>query len=704
MISERVNFTYARPIWASGKCKEINCSLWFETNVEKEDNVYLRISGNNDYQVFVNGKFCFYGPARAGRGYYRIDEINIAKYLTENENSIEILASAYNVDNFCFFNEEGFVCAEFVSGGRVFGETGGETWRVREYTQKIRKTQRYSFQRTFAEAYDHRGEDTRTYLPIQLCEEKHFIAREAPYPSFEFENVNEIIESGSIEHISPSDIYRDRAIEKVGNGIVGGFKVDELDVCTVWEAQKLYPVPAHSVTSSLPLGLSSNSYVRCKMSGERTGFIRLELVCVKDADVYITFDEILDENGKLNFTRLHCSNVVLYKLRAGRSYSLITAQPYSLQYLDIICIGGQIKLNDVGIIRLDFNENLITRKLASDADVNISKIYSAAVETFRQNAVDIYMDCPSRERAGWLCDSFFTARVEYLMTGKSKVERAFLANFAMEDRYYNNIPYGMLPMCYPSEHTNGQFIPNWSMWYVLELKEYLARTDDRNFIDALKDKIYRLLDYFKSFENKDGLLEKLESWVFVEWSHSNNLTQDINYPSNMLYYVFLNSIGELYGDTSLIDKAEHLKVTIRANSRCGKFFCDNSVYVDGEAKLSGECTESCQYYAFFTGVADIDNDRELWNALVNEFGPARKTTGKYPEIAFSNAFIGNYLRCELLMKNGLSQQLENDIRGYFLGMAERTGTLWEHDKEKASCNHGFASHVLIWLDYLGYIV
>ncbi len=36
----------------------------------------------------------------------------------------------------------------------------------------------------------------------------------------------------------------------------------------------------------------------------------------------------------------------------------------------------------------------------------LKAIYDAAVETFRQNALDVYMDCPTRERAGWLCDSF----------------------------------------------------------------------------------------------------------------------------------------------------------------------------------------------------------------------------------------------------------------------------------------------------------
>ena len=71
---------------------------------------------------------------------------------------------------------------------------------------------------------------------------------------------------------------------------------------------------------------------------------------------------------------------------------------------------------------------------------------------------------------------------------------------------------------------------------------------------------------------------------------------------------------------------------------------------------------------------------------------------------YANAFIGNYLRLELLAGAGLYDRLEMDIRGYFDYMAKQTGTLWEHDREGASCNHGFASHVLVWLDMLGYII
>ena len=282
------------------------------------------------------------------------------------------------------------------------------------------------------------------------------------------------------------------------------------------------------------------------------------------------------------------------------------------------------------------------------------------------------------------------------MTGKSVVERAFLENFLMNEN--EDVPKGMLPMCYPSDHRNHVYIPNWAMWYGIELRDYYERTGDRELVEKAKEKIYALSGFFRGFENAKGLLQKLESWVFVEWSHSNDLVQDINYPTNMLYVKFKRSIGELYNDGKLILEADRLSETIRNESYRDGWFCDNSVLKEnGEAVLSGEITETCQYYAFFTGVATIDRYPDLWNRLLNGFGPKRKKHNEYPEIAFSNAFIGNYLRLELLFTSGNYDKLKEEIKDYFGFMAEKTGTLWENDSDVASCNHGFASYTAAWI-------
>jgi len=47
--------------------------------------------------------------------------------------------------------------------------------------------------------------------------------------------------------------------------------------------------------------------------------------------------------------------------------------------------------------------------------------------------------------------------------------------------------------------------------------------------------------------------------------------------------------------------------------------------------------------------------------------------------------------------------VRDELADFFLYMAERTGTLWEHTGTSASCNHGFASHIAhcLYRDVLG---
>jgi len=287
--------------------------------------------------------------------------------------------------------------------------------------------------------------------------------------------------------------------------------------------------------------------------------------------------------------------------------------------------------------------------------------------------------------------------VEYELTGKSVIEKVFLENFLLPERF-EYLPDGMFPMCYPADHPDGVFVPNWAMWLVLELREYVQRSNDKDMITAFKEKVYALFGYFERFLNSDGLLEKLESWVFLEWSKANELTQDVNYPTNMLYAEALDAAGGLYGDSMLTDQANRIRSEILRQSFDGQFFVDNAVRQNEELVLSGERTEICQYYAFFTNTATPESHPELWQILEKDFGPVREKTGKYPEIWPANAFIGNYLRLELLSRYGNYQKTFDDIEKYFYKMAEQSGTLWELDSPIASLNHGFASHVIIWLE------
>lgn len=155
----------------------------------------------------------------------------------------------------------------------------------------------------------------------------------------------------------------------------------------------------------------------------------------------------------------------------------------------------------------------------------------------------------------------------------------------------------------------------------------------------------------------------------------------------MLFCKALKIVGTLYDDNTLIQRSNNLKEKIIELSFDGKMFVDNAVRnEDGKLVNTQNYSEACQYYAYFFDVVGInDNKFEfLRNIIFNVFGPDREKNGIMPKIEYANVLMGIYMRLELLLKWGKYEKLLGEIKQYFGGMAEHTGTLWEHNKPHAN--------------------
>jgi alpha-L-rhamnosidase len=408
---------------------------------------------------------------------------------------------------------------------------------------------------------------------------------------------------------------------------------------------------------------------------------------------------LLMKTGDVSFTRMGSINAILYELPAGQ-YDLESFEPYTLRYLKLIALDGSCEIR--GVRLREYVNPQAGRASFAASDDRLNRLFEAGRETFAQNSVDLFMDCPSRERAGWLCDSFFTARAATDLCGDTCVEQAFYENYLLPAQF-PNLPEGMLPMCYPADHPNGNCIPNWALWFVVQLEEYLGRSGDREMVEALRRRVLSLFDYLGRFRNSDGLLEKLERWVFIEWSRANQFVQDVNYPSNMLYAGALDAAARLYRLPKLAREAKRVRTTIRRQSFDGEFFVDNAMRENGRLRVTQNRSEVCQYYAFYFDVATPETHAKLHRRLCEEFGPGRTKMGAFPEVHPAAPFIGNVIRLELLSRWGRAKQMLDESGDYLLYMADRTGTLWEMADDKASCNHAFAAHVchVLLRDVLG---
>jgi len=702
-----LKFRSALPVWPKGRETELNLTVRFRAVFDAPpQGAVLRIAGSSLYRVWVNGVFRHHGPARAARGFFRVDEIGLDACLRPGRNVVAIEVAGYNVNSYYLLDQPSFLQAEVVAGTAVLASTGdqGARFEAAICRERVQKIHRYSFQRTFAEAWRLEGDSSAwtrdpaaAFAAVECApqEARALIPRRVPYPEFHCRGPVTAAGAGRLERRpEPVSLKRDRSITRIGPNY-RGFREAELDAAPGLEAQRYGSVQTAPADGT---SFGAGTYRILDFGVNLTGFIGARITCRKPVTVWFTFDEILRE-GDVDFLRLSCTNVVEYRLGPGTHY-LESFEPYTLRYLKIAALEADCEVDGV-YLREIVNPEAVRAEFAA-SDNRLNRLFAAGRETFRQNAVDVFMDCPSRERAGWLCDSFFTARVAALLAGNTSVEHAFLENYALPESF-PHLPAGMVPMCYPADHDDGVFIPNWALWLVLQAGEYAARGGDPKLLAALEPKIMGIFDYFKPFENTDGLLEKLKSWVFVEWSAANKFVQDVNYPSNMLYAAALDTAARLYRREDLAARAARVRRTVLRQSFDGEFFVDNAVRREGKLERTRNRTEVCQYFAFYFGVATPRSHPKLWRTLLDDFGPDRAKKGLHPGIHAANSFVGNVLRLELLSRYGHAARVLEESVGYLLYMAERTGTLWENVGTTASCNHGFASHVVqvLYRDVLG---
>ena len=634
-------------VWG-GERNRHNARLTFSLRTDKKCD-RLSVCAADFYQVFADGALVSYGPRRTAAGYSRKRDIDI-----RGAAEIKISVTAYNIPCYeCDLQLPFFGAEVFSRGKKLFGT---KDFICGENAGRKSDMPRYSSQRGWVEGFD-------------FTEEYYRKLSVYPVPA-------PIILEGFPD---PCD-YACAEFKKGAEKPFEGF--DEV-LMPGWEKKPRFfrPVEAFSTErdfiAKTARGFTEKNYT---LERESTGFITLETEAEKPAEIFVAFEEFLP-GGKWVFRRSCCNDYLYIKVPAGRA-KYVSEEPYALKYLKIIS-GAGVKATPA-LIKL---QNDRADCVSVRGDRNFVKIFEAAKNTFCQNAYDIFMDCPGRERAGWLCDSYFTAIAERLFTGENRIERDFLENIIIAET--PEIPAGMIPKCFPAEHYGNLYIPNWAMWFAIEVREYCRRTGDADMAARAKEKIYDIINFFDKYVNEHGLLEDLESWVFVEWSVSNakEYIKGVNFPTNMLFAYMLENTAALYGDGALRAWAESMRGEILRLSFDGCFFADNAVR---EGKKLAVCrehiSETCQYYALFT---EIFAGKKFEKKMAEEFGPFR--TSAYPEIGRSNMFIGNYLRFFWLCRRGERDRVLKECIHYFSGMAEKTGTLWEHDKPFASCNHGFAS-------------
>jgi len=705
-------FSKAKPVWLAGLENEPNTVMGLKAALPS-GKLTLNITGFTSYRVFADGKFILYGPARTAGGYARVDEIKLPAGASELY--IEIMG--YRCYTLSTSNRPSFVEAEITDeAGSVIAATGSHGFTAYHPATHMQKVMRYSRQRHYSEVWDYRegvrfaSEEERAETELSSMPTK-YLPRRAPMPDLAEKKISSVASRGRFVFDNEREIkkapYGDKETLTQEGASWGGWPYEEIPFKPFWELQRIDMTPS---VDDIPFGqtLNAGEYAVVDFGNVEAGFLEADFTALgsEAADVMIAYNELCDVH-KYTIPRMTAVNVLEYLVKGGDRCCLPTAEPYTAKICAIFVKSGSIRLDGFGI-RCMRRDPRGFKKVKYDDPV-LALIDKACLRSFSHNAVDIYMDCPSRERAGWLCDSYYTSQTEYELTGKTMVEDAFLENFVIRDNDLENraqaygriMPAGMLPMCYPSDMSGSKFIPQWAMWYVIEVDMYLRLRRPDVDPAVFRKTVDGLFDYLRPFENSDGLLEKLEGWQFIEWTAANKWGQDINYPTNFLYAEALECASRICENSFYAKRAEEIRAKTVEKSFNGTFFIDNAVYgEDGVAHNTTNISEACQYYAIRFGRINIDDPRyaALKEAIMTKFMMGRPRE-LLPEVEPADALMGIYLRLELL-SGGTDEEraaVVNEIRDYFGERSAKTGTLWEYREAKGSLDHGFSSFALVCL-------
>ena len=683
-------------VWAEGQKNQMNRAFAFVLDLGKKQMGEICLSAASCYKVIADGKLMGFGPNRTAHGYARVAVYSFnAQYIT-----VEV--QSHFVPNFCWVKREPFfACVLKTESGK---EYFAEDFNCFALSDRVQKVRRYSFQRGFCETYINEKDRTALYfckpqnafprVKTEKAELPHLLPSETLNPALSEIFAEKVIDSGYCKTSPEIAVYVDRTETLIGT-VIEGFKRGE------WQDFSTDEISRITYLSGAKSG--DYAYETLDFSRIVTGIVEVEIIAGNAGEVFFAFDEILsDEKLKtIKPFRGDTANVFKWTVKKAGVYNLSAFEPYAFRYANVITSAG-VKAN----VKVRAYENPEAGKMLFECDdKKIERIMEAARHTFAHNAVDLLTDCPSRERAGWLSDSFFSSVAERVFTGDNKVERAFLQNYILADK--SGHPKGMIPRCYPADYYEEDgFIPNWSLWYILEIYKYFTQYGYDETVEKSRANVEGILNYFVDFENEFGVLEDLKGWIFVEWSAANNSDHinGINVPSNACYYASLLAAAKVYGIKGLKEKAEKVKDYLLKNAYVDGFFVDNLIRNEkGDIIPTENYTETCQYYMFFFQCADKHTHKELFDKMLNEYGKSDSSvSGGNPvkkQLTPSNMIYGVYMRLELLMREQKRVELLNECVRYFYDMTQKTGTLWENNTASASCDHGFASYVSRFIIY-----
>lgn len=191
-------------------------------------------------------------------------------------------------------------------------------------------------------------------------------------------------------------------------------------------------------------------------------------------------------------------------------------------------------------------------------DPELEKIWRVGWRTARLCAHETYMDCPYYEQLQYAGDTRIQALISLYMTGDDR-----LVKNAIELLNESRTPEGLTQSRYPS--FLPQYIPPFSLLWIGMMHDLWWYHGDREFLRQFLPGERGVLGWFEAHLAPSGLLGRLEWWDFVDWADDFDdgvPPQEADGQSAILSLQFaaaLNEAADLEADLGSAERAVHFR-------------------------------------------------------------------------------------------------------------------------------------------------
>jgi alpha-L-rhamnosidase len=667
----------------------------------------VRVSADNRYVLYVNGRIVSRGPARCEPRFQSFDEIDLAPWLRRGRNVIAALAHHYGESTFQSLERGGW-------GFLLDGQVRGKGKEVVEISTDV------SWKGTTAKAYNRR---TARYT-VQLGFQEDFdSANDVPdWASLQFDDgdwseavVRSEAEGMPVERMEPRGIPFEsempghfKCIAGSFIGRNGGGWEDCADLGRLLADERRTPArqPVFTDENAVRRSYEHSSYMTVQPTKsdhfhaivldagrETCGFLQIEIEAAGGEIIDFHYCEHVQPDGDAVVragTGVLNSTTDRYRCRKGRQYH----QFFSWKgFRYVLAVFRNVrKPMKVYSIDYTFTSYPVERRGAFNcSDPLLNRIWETGVWTEQLCMHDAYMDCPWREQAQWWGDARIQWRVNMAAFGDQALFRRGLRQ-AAQSQVHNGLTYGL----FPSE-CHSCILPDYTLVWVCSLWDYYFYTGDDAPLHEHFDAVVKALQWFENHVGKAYLcgLPPVGLWLFLDWAPlfkaGYSTTFTLQYLEALQTAVriarHLGRTAEARKYSALAGKVERASIRAFWDPKGKQFWEGYSVKQDRPYQ---QVAQHGNTYAILTGVQKrwhrqigqrvawiLENHDRLFAA--NSGGNCQRPGADYP---IASSFFYAYV-LQVLFQTGYGTEAMAGIRKLWGQMLDSGATAWYE-----SWNHG----------------